>query len=63
MIGVVDRLYARIGASDNVVKHMSTFYMEMKETAHIISSATSKSFVILDEIGTVKNFNDYQIKI
>ena len=51
-LGVVDRLFARIGAGDNVVKHMSTFHMEMSETAHIISHATPHSLVIIDEIGT-----------
>ena len=50
-LGVVDRLFARIGACDNVVRHMSTFHMEMSETAHILSNATPSSFVILDEIG------------
>ena len=52
--GVVDRLFARIGASDNVAKHMSTFHMEMSETAHIISHATPHSLVIIDEIGNHK---------
>ena len=47
----MDRLFARVGASDNVVKHMSTFQMEMTETANILSFASSRSFVILDEIG------------
>ena len=47
----MDRLFARIGAGDNVVKHMSTFHMEMSETAHIISHATPHSLVIVDEIG------------
>ena len=51
MQGVVDRLFARIGASDNVVKHMSTFHMEMSETARVISHATPQSLVIIDEIG------------
>ena len=51
-LGVVDRLFARVGASDNVAKHMSTFHMEMSETANILTNATSNSFVILDEIGT-----------
>lgn len=50
-VGVVDRLFARIGASDNVAKHMSTFHMEMTETANILTTATPRSFVILDEIG------------
>lgn len=49
--GVVDKLFARVGASDNVVKHMSTFHMEMAETANILSFASPRSFVILDEIG------------
>lgn len=53
-VGVADRLFARIGACDNVVKHMSTFHMEMSETAHILSNATPSSFVILDEIGEWK---------
>lgn len=51
VIGVVDRLFARVGASDNVAKHMSTFHMEMSETANILTNATKCSFVILDEIG------------
>lgn len=51
-LGVVDRLFARVGAADNVVKHMSTFHVEMAETASILSTATQHSFVILDEIGT-----------
>ncbi len=50
-LGVVDRLFARVGASDNVSKHMSTFHMEMSETANILSNATANSFVVLDEIG------------
>ena len=50
-IGAVDRLFARVGASDNVVRHMSTFHLEMNETANILSNATPHSFVILDEIG------------
>ena len=51
IIGVVDRLFARVGASDNVAKHMSTFHMEMSETANILTNATQRSFIILDEIG------------
>ena len=50
-LGMVDRLFARVGASDNVSKNMSTFQLEMRETAHILSNATSQSLVILDEIG------------
>ena len=50
-LGVVDRLFARVGASDNVSKRMSTFHLEMMETAHILNSATPNSLVIMDEIG------------
>lgn len=50
-VGVVDRVFARVGASDNVTRHMSTFHMEMTETAHILINATPRSFVILDEVG------------
>ncbi len=50
-VGVVDRLFARVGASDNIARHMSTFHMEMSETANILSNATDRSFVVLDEIG------------
>ena len=54
-LGVTDSLFARVGASDNVVKHMSTFHLEMTEVAHILTNATSKSFVILDEIGKLQS--------
>lgn len=50
-IGVVDKIFSRIGASDDISKGQSTFMMEMTETAAILNSATSKSFVIFDEIG------------
>ena len=55
-VGIVDKLFARVGSNDNVVKHMSTFQMEMLETANILSFASSRSFVILDEIGTISNW-------
>ncbi|MEP6247016.1 MAG: DNA mismatch repair protein MutS, partial [Marinomonas sp.] len=50
-IGLVDRLFSRVGASDNLAKGRSTFMVEMVETAAILSQATDKSFVILDEVG------------
>ncbi len=50
-IGLVDRLFSRVGASDNLARGQSTFMVEMVETAAILASATAQSFVILDEIG------------
>lgn len=50
-IGVVDRIFTRIGASDNLSQGQSTFYVEMSELSYILSSATEKSLIILDEIG------------
>lgn len=50
-IGVVDRIFTRIGASDNLAKGQSTFMVEMVETAAILNGATEHSLVILDEIG------------
>lgn len=50
-IGLVDRMFSRVGASDNLAKGRSTFMVEMVETAAILSQATPKSFVILDEVG------------
>lgn len=50
-IGLCDAIFTRIGAHDDVVKGMSTFMMEMTESARILNHATNKSFVILDEIG------------
>ena len=50
-IGVVDRLFSRVGASDDLARGRSTFMVEMVETAAILNQATSKSFVILDEVG------------
>jgi DNA mismatch repair protein MutS len=50
-IGIVDKLFTRIGASDDLSRGQSTFMVEMSETANILNNATSKSLVILDEIG------------
>jgi DNA mismatch repair protein MutS len=50
-IGVVDRLFSRVGASDDLARGRSTFMVEMVETAAILNRATEKSLVILDEIG------------
>jgi len=50
-IGIVDRIFSRVGAADNLSRGLSTFMMEMVETANILKNATSKSLLILDEIG------------
>lgn len=50
-IGIVDKVFTRIGASDDLSRGQSTFMVEMTETANILNHATSKSLVILDEIG------------
>ncbi|MBW2624730.1 MAG: DNA mismatch repair protein MutS, partial [Deltaproteobacteria bacterium] len=50
-IGVVDRIFTRVGATDELTRGRSTFMVEMQETAHILYQATDRSLVILDEIG------------
>ncbi|MBP1711569.1 MAG: mismatch repair protein [Deltaproteobacteria bacterium] len=50
-IGMVDKIFTRIGASDNLIKGQSTFMVEMMETARILTDATPRSLVILDEVG------------
>src|SRR6059036_1998144 len=50
-IGIVDRLFTRVGASDNLVRGQSTFMVEMSETSAILHGATARSLVLLDEIG------------
>ncbi len=50
-IGVVDKIFSRVGASDNLARGQSTFMVEMTEAAHILRNATPRSLIILDEIG------------
>eukprot|EP00941_MAST-03F_sp_MAST-3F-sp1_P003672 g3672.t1 len=50
-IGVVDRLFSRVGASDDISRGRSTFHVEMEETSQILSQATARSLVVVDEIG------------
>src|SRR6516164_5266905 len=50
-IGVVDRIFTRVGASDDLARGRSTFMVEMNETSNIVNNATERSLVILDEIG------------
>jgi DNA mismatch repair protein MutS len=50
-IGIVDRIFTRIGASDVITKGQSTFMVEMNETANILNNATDKSLILLDEVG------------
>ncbi|MDR2662866.1 MAG: DNA mismatch repair protein MutS [Treponema sp.] len=51
LIGMTDRIYCRVGSSDNLARGESTFLVEMNETAHILHTATEKSLVIMDEVG------------
>ncbi len=57
-IGLVDRIFSRVGASDDLSRGHSTFMVEMVETAAILNQATEKSFVILDEIGRGTSTHD-----
>lgn len=50
-IGLIDKVFSRIGASDDLARGQSTFMVEMSETANILNNATSRSLVLLDEIG------------
>ncbi len=57
-IGLVDRVFCRVGASDNLARGESTFLVEMNEAAFILRTATSRSLVIMDEIGRGTSTND-----
>ena len=57
-IGVVDKVFTRIGASDDLAQGVSTFLAEMTETANILNNATSRSLVVLDEVGRGTATND-----
>src|SRR4030095_2181692 len=50
-IGIADRIFTRVGASDNLVRGQSTFMVEMSETSAILHTASARSLVLLDEIG------------
>jgi DNA mismatch repair protein MutS len=51
VVGLVDRIYTRVGASDNIASGESTFLVEMHEAAHIVNTATARSLILLDEVG------------
>jgi DNA mismatch repair protein MutS len=51
LVGIADRIYCRVGASDNLARGESTFLAEMNETAYILNTASEKSLVIMDEVG------------
>ena len=60
-IGLVDRIFTRVGASDDIRRGRSTFMMEMMEVAHILKRATDKSLILLDEIGRGTSFDGLSI--
>ncbi|MDR2922220.1 MAG: DNA mismatch repair protein MutS [Treponema sp.] len=57
-IGLCDRIYCRVGSSDNLARGESTFLVEMNETAYILNTASEKSLVIMDEVGRGTGTND-----
>src|SRR5205085_3198098 len=57
-VGVTDRIFTRVGASDELSRGQSTFMVEMIEAANILNNATAKSLVILDEIGRGTSTDD-----
>lgn len=57
-IGLVDRIFCRVGAQDNLARGESTFLVEMNETAHILRTMTQKSLIIMDEVGRGTGTND-----
>ncbi|MDR1024914.1 MAG: DNA mismatch repair protein MutS [Treponema sp.] len=57
-IGIADRIYCRVGASDNLARGESTFLSEMSETAYILNTATERSLVIMDEVGRGTGIKD-----
>ena len=57
-IGLVDRIFCRVGASDNLARGESTFLVEMNETAHILHTFTDHSLIIMDEVGRGTSTND-----
>ncbi len=57
-IGIVDKIFCRVGASDNLARGESTFLVEMNETSHILRSASDKSLILMDEIGRGTGTND-----